>query len=548
MAAGFPVDLLPAADSIAAMRFFPPPPRHRARILSGATRLLLALASLAGVLTPAARADVRLHALFTDNMVLQRGMPVTIWGTADADEKVTVKFQGQTVRATVKDGKWSAKLSPLLGNTTPDVLTAEGKNKVQVNNVLVGEVWLCSGQSNMDFPLHRATGGPEAMEAATNSNLRLFFVPRVKADAPLAEIKSQWLPANALTTSNFSAVAYFFGRDLQRTINAPLGLIQASWGGTTAEAWINRKAIESNQDLARDLLAAYPAAYQQYQEARARYDRAAEELARSGRRPAEPPPAHPWKVGEAYNGMIAPLIPAAFRGVAWYQGEANVSRAWQYRTLLPELIRNWRSEWRNAIRPTTPDQGNFAFLTVQLAPFGKPQEQPGPSAWAELREAQLLASRQPKVGLIVTTDVGDENDIHPANKEPVGVRLAIAARGIAYGEKIISSGPIYRNLSVRDDKAHVAFNFFGTGLDARGGPLRGFAICGEDRRFVWARAMITGTNIVTLSSPEVKRPVAVRYGWADYPLGNLWNRIGLPASPFRTDDFPVTTQPKGATR
>ena len=522
---------------------FPNPARPASRRLRARLgfALLLAWGMLAS-LVPTARADVRLHALFTDNMVLQRGMPVTIWGTAEADEKVVVKFQGQTARGTVKDGRWSVKLSPLLGNTTPDTLTAEGKNKVQVNNVVVGEVWLCSGQSNMDFPLHRAEGGPAAMEAAASANIRLFFVPRVKSEAPLLDLKSQWIPANAQTTSNFSAVAWFFARDLQKTLNVPVGIIQASWGGTTAEAWINRKALEGNTELSRDLIESYPAAFQRHREAAARYEREAEELARDGRKPAQPAPPAPWKVGEVFNGMIAPLVPVAFRGVVWYQGEANVTRAWQYRALLPELIRNWRGEWRSASRVV--EQGNFTFLTVQLAPFGKIKEDPGPSAWAELREAQLLAARQPKVGLVVITDAGDENEIHPVRKEPVGARLAIAARGLAYGEKIIASGPLYRNLSIKGDKAQVTFNFFGTGLDARGGPLRGFSICGDDQRFVWGKAMITGTNIVTVSHPDIKRPVAVRYGWADYPLGNLWNRIGLPASPFRTDDFPLTTQPK----
>ncbi len=526
-----------------------PPHLHRRRRLPRAVgtvcALLLALGILA-VAAPAARADVRLHALFTDNMVLQRGMPVTVWGTAETGENIVVKFQGQTVKATAKDGKWSVKLSPLLGNATPDVLTAEGKNKVQVQNVVVGEVWLCSGQSNMDFPLHRAENGPAAIEAATNPipNLRLFFVPRVKADAPLSEISSQWVPANALTTSNFSAVAFFFGRDLQKSLNTPVGLIQASWGGSTAEAWMNRKALEGQPELARELIDAYPQLYQRYKEAKARYDREADELARDGRKPAQPAPTPPWKVGELYHGMISPLVPVALRGAVWYQGEANVSRAWQYRTLLPELIRTWRTDWRNASKVV--EQGNFTFLTVQLAPFGKIQEQPGPSAWAELREAQILAARLPKAGTVVITDAGDENDVHPVQKEPVGARLAIAARGIAYGERLIFSGPTLRSLSVKNDKALVTFNYFGTGLDARGGPLRGFAICGDDQKFVWGKALITGTNVVTVSHPDIKRPVAVRYGWADYPTGNLWNRIGLPASPFRTDDFPLTTRPAAA--
>jgi sialate O-acetylesterase len=241
--------------------------------------------------------------------------------------------------------------------------------------------------------------------------------------------------------------------------------------------------------------------------------------------------------------MIAPLIPYAFKGAIWYQGESNAGRAWQYRTLFADMIRNWRSDW---------GEGDFSFLAVQLAPWDKARKRSveditaatGDSDWAELREAQSLAAKVlPKVGLAVITDVGDKDDIHPTKKEPVGARLALLARGISYGEKIEYSGPAYKSMQVKDGKVILTFDHADGGLESRGGRLRGFSICGEDKKFVWALADIDGNKIV-VSNPQVEKPVAVRYGWADYPVVNLFNRGGLPASPFRTDNFPMTTAPK----
>jgi sialate O-acetylesterase len=251
-------------------------------------------------------------------------------------------------------------------------------------------------------------------------------------------------------------------------------------------------------------------------------------------------PRPPWKPAELYNGMIAPLIPYAIKGAIWYQGESNAGRAQQYRSLFTDMIRNWRNDW---------GQGDFAFLEVQLAPFDKGKkrpleaisETPVESDWAELREAQMLATKSlPNVGLAVITDVGEKDDIHPKKKEPVGTRLALAARGIAYSEKIEYSGPAYKSMKVKGDKAIISFDHASSGLEARGGELQGFAVCGDDKKFVWAKAEIDGDKVV-VSSPQVTKPIAVRYGWADYPVVNLWNKAGLPASPFRTDDFPMVT-------
>jgi sialate O-acetylesterase len=244
----------------------------------------------------------------------------------------------------------------------------------------------------------------------------------------------------------------------------------------------------------------------------------------------------PWKPAELYNGMIAPLTNYTIRGALWYQGESNAGRAEQYRSLFPDMIRNWRADW---------NEGNFPFLLVQLAPFKPIKDQPAESDWAELREAQLYSTQiLPKVGEVVITDVGNPDNIHPTKKEPVGERLALAAQGIAYGEDIVYSGPIYKSLKIKGDKAVVTFKSVGHGLEARDGALKGFAICGDDHKFVWATAMISDNDRVTVSSPDIAHPIAVRYGWADCPVVNLWNRSGLPATPFRTDDFPMITAGK----
>ena len=469
-------------------------------------------------------------------------MRVSVWGWADDGEKVTVTFRGKKSSTTAKGGKWMVKLSSQKAGG-PDTLVVEGKNKIELKNVLVGEVWICSGQSNMEWPLSRSFEADKDIASAANPNLRLFTVPKLKADKPVDDVKASWQECNTDTVKNFSAVAYYFGRDLQKARGVPVGLVHTSWGGSPAEVWMREEVLAANPEYKRDILDPYPDQLKWYQAELAKWQKETEELKKEGKQQTRGQPWAAWKPTELYNGMIAPLIPYAFKGAIWYQGESNAGRAWQYRTLFADMIRNWRSDW---------GEGDFSFLAVQLAPWDKARKRsveditaaPGDSDWAELREAQSLAAKVlPKVGLAVITDVGDKDDIHPTTKEPVGARLALLARGISYGEKIEYSGPAYKSMQVKDGKVIVTFDQADGGLESRGGRLRGFSICGKDKKFVWALADIDG-NKIAVSNPQVEKPVAVRYGWADYPVVNLFNRGGLPASPFRTDNFPMTTAPK----
>jgi sialate O-acetylesterase len=499
--------------------------------------VLLILASAA-----VARADVRLPAIFGDNMVLQQGMAVPVWGWAQDGESVTVEFRGQKVSTTAKDGKWQVRLRKLQAGG-PDRLTVSGKNQIQLQNVVVGEVWVCSGQSNMEWPLNHSYESEKAVAHSGNPAIRLFTVPKLKADAPTNNVNGAWKLCSPDTVPSFSAVAYFFGRDLQQALGVPIGLIHTSWGGSPAEVWMSQDVLEANPEYKTSILDGYQTAFKKYQDDLAQYDKEAADLAKEGKKPARNHPGAPWKPTELYNGMIAPLVPFAIKGAIWYQGESNAGRAQQYRSLFADMIRNWRRDWA---------EGDFTFLTVQLAPWDKNKKRsleeitaaPVDSDWAELREAQWLATKSlPKVGMAVITDVGDKDDIHPTKKEPVGARLALAARGITYGEKIVDSGPLYKNMKVDGDKIILSFDSAGAGLESRDGDLKGFAIAGSDQKFVWGKAEIQGDRVV-VSSPAVPHPVAVRYGWADYPVVNLWNKDGLPASPFRTDDFPMVTAPK----
>jgi sialate O-acetylesterase len=489
------------------------------------------------------QAEVKLPALFSDNMVLQREMAVPVWGWADHGEVVTVEFRGQRSSTVARDGKWQVRL-PKLQAGGPDTLTVSGKNKVELQNVLVGEVWVCSGQSNMEWPVMRSFEPEKTIANSGNPVIRLFTVPKLKANQPTNNVKGSWTLCGPQTVPNFSAVAYFFGRDLQQALGVPIGLIHTSWGGSPAEVWMSEDVLEANPEYKETIVDAYPKAVNQYEQALAQFEKEAAELASQGKKPTRNKPTPPyWKPSELYNGMIAPVLPYAIQGAIWYQGESNAGRAYQYRSLFADMIRNWRRDW---------GQGNFTFLEVQLAPWDKGRKRsmeeitaaPVESDWAELREAQWLATKAlPNVGMAVITDVGDKDDIHPNKKEPVGGRLALAARGIAYKEKIAYSGPIYRSMKIAGDKVQLSFDHIGKGLEARGGELTGFAIAGADQKFVWAKAEIKGDKVV-VSSPQVPQPIAVRYGWADHPVVNLWNKDGLPASPFRTDNFPMLTEPK----
>ncbi|MCL4369030.1 MAG: sialate O-acetylesterase [Actinobacteria bacterium] len=517
-------------------------------------RKWILLAVALGLLAPvSASSTVVPNPLFSDGAVLQRGVRVPIWGTASPGEHVTVSFDGQKVSTVANGGKWMVHLKPMEAGG-PFTLTISGSNTVEIHNVLVGEVWVCSGQSNMEFPLALASNGKEAIQSSSDPMLRLFTVPRLVSYYPQTAVKrpgdranysvafpqdtkegGHWDEASPSTTGGFSAVAYFFGRSLRRALGVPVGLIHSSWGGTPAEAWTTRKALEDTPSI-RYYIDGLDAAVRAYPQQMKRYHEQLDSIAKGGANGSQAPkaPDNPlassWAPSGLYNGMIAPLIPYAIKGAIWYQGESNAGKAYEYRTLLPTMIRSWREEW---------GEGDFPFLLVQIAPFLKIQSQPMESAWAELRDAQLYTTQTvPKTAMAVITDVGDQNDIHPRQKEPVGQRLALAAEAIAYGRKVEYSGPQY----VQGGRAILSFTHVDGGLVAKDGPLTGFAIAGADRKFVNAQAEIQGGRIAAWS-PDVARPAAVRFGWADYPVVNLYNKDGLPASLFRTDNFPLTTQP-----
>jgi sialate O-acetylesterase len=506
------------------------------------------LAALA-FLQARAIADVKPHALISDNMVLQQGSRTAIFGTVDEGEEVTVQLQDHKATATAKDGKWIAWLEDLKAGGPYD-LTISGKNTVHIKNVLVGEVWICSGQSNMEWSLLFTTNSQEVAKQSHNPMLRLFTVTKRPASAPLSNVHGNWVEAGPNTVLNFSAVGYYFGRDVQKARNVPVGLIHTSWGGTPAEAWTSRDALEAEPSLKymadkqAQALKQYPSVLEKYRGTLKKYEERVPEAEAAGHdlpdTPALPtnPARNPGAASTLYNGMIASLIPYGIRGAIWYQGESNAGRAYEYRTLLPTMIKSWRTAW---------NEGDFPFLIVQLAPFTKIRTEPGESAWAELREAQLLTTQKvPNTAEAVITDVGEEMNIHPVNKESVGARLALAARALAYGEQIESSGPVYSEMKVEGNRAILSFTHEDGGLEAKGVPLTGFTIAGDNHKFVKAQAHIEGDKVV-VSSPHVSHPVAVRFGWADYPVVNLWNKAGLPATPFRTDDFPGITQPHGHT-
>ncbi len=484
-------------------------------------------------------ADVSLPALFSDNMVLQQGVKVPVWGWAGDGEEVTVSFQGKEVSTKARGGKWKVNLRKLKAGGPYD-MTVAGSNTISISNVLVGEVWVCGGQSNMQWPLSKAENATDAIENSKSNSIRLFQVAVTGADEPQEDVEGQWVECGPDVVANFSAVGYFFGRELDSALDAPIGLIQSCLGGTNASSWVTREVLESNRKLSSFLedygkvLEGYPEAAKGYEkrvaqwkekQAKARAEGNAN--AKLGRYPQPPMgPEHVKRPNALYYAMIAPLQPYAIKGAIWYQGESNAKSnqtALQYRELFPSMIKCWREEW---------GQGSFPFLFVQLAPFGN---QNG-DAWPLLREAQTRTLSLRNTGMAVIMDIGEEDNIHPVKKQEVGQRLALAARHVAYGEDIVYSGPVYSSMRVKGSEAVLKFKHGGGGLTPASGELKGFTVAGKDREFVDAEARIVGDTVV-VSSPKVEKPAAVRYGWAAYIEANLANKEGLPASPFRTDNF-----------
>jgi sialate O-acetylesterase len=502
-----------------------------------------------------ALADVRLPAVISDNMVLQQGMKIPIWGKADAGEQVTVTFEG--FRASVaanSQGQWKVEIGPLKEGG-PFEMPVSGKNTVTLRNVLVGEVWICSGQSNMEMAIDpkspSGAGGvvnaQQEIASAKYPKIRWFWVKKVVTGRPQQDTEGHWVETSPQTVGAFSAVGYFFGRELHKTLGAPIGMIEGAWGGTPAESWTSREALQFDSELRPILedsdkkLTDYPKLLEEFRRKLGEWERPAREAEAQGNPvPAQPKmPTDPRSdpLGRAsglFNGMIMPLIPYAIRGVIWYQGESNADRPDRYLRLFPAMIQDWRRAW---------GEGDFPFLLVQLANFqvrslaswgyGSPDDPL--LLWPELREAQVMTLSVPNTGMAVTIDIGEGYNVHPKNKQEVGRRLALAALHIAYGQQVVYSGPIYRSMSVESDEVRLKFDHVDGGLMAKGSDSpEGFEIAGEDHKFVPAHAKIDADTVV-LRSATVSHPVAARYAWADDPHCNLYNKSGLPASPFRSD-------------
>ena len=505
----------------------------RVRLYAMASLLALSFAQVA------ARADVKLANLFSKSAVLQQGTNVPVWGTAAPGEAVTVTVAGQTAAATADaNGKWVAKL-PALTAGGPHELVAKGKNEVKVPDVMIGEVWIASGQSNMEWAVRNGSATEQEVSSANYPNLRMFTVTKSVTSKPAKDVTGAWVPCTPQSVPAFSAVGYYFGKSLHKSLNVPVGIIHTSWGGTPAESWTTLAAMEADADLkpivdrSRQALDGYAKHLEDW--------RAAAEKAESAGEPIPPAPRDPsgesWRPAGLFNAMVAPLIPYAIKGVVWYQGESNAPRAYQYRKLLPAMIKSWREAWQQQ-----GGAGDFPFYIVQLANFTPPPtDADQPSDWAELREAQALTAKMPNNGLAVTIDIGDAGDIHPRNKEDVGKRLALVALAKTYGKSdVVHAGPEYESMAVEGDKVRIKFAN-AAGLTTKDGtPPKGFAVAGEDRKWYWATAAIEGEEVV-VRSDKVAKPVAVRYAWAHNPPTNLYNKAGLPATPFRTDDWKGVT-------
>lgn len=630
-------------------------------------------------------AEVKLPKIFSSNMVLQKGIEIPIWGLADKGERIAISFNNINIRVQANnEGKWNVKL-PAQDYGGPFTLKVTGKNTIELSNILIGEVWICSGQSNMQWQVSQSSNSEEEISNANFPNIRLFSVPREVAQFPKNDLsEGEWLECSPQTISDFSAVAYFFGRDIHQKLNVPVGLIHTSWGGTVAETWTSAQTIQNDPDFRDKLIELQQLDLNNYKqqkleqikqilggeiptedlgmkegkpvwsaidfndqnwrtiktpnywEAQGYFDidgiawyrkeiRLTERQTQSnltlhlgkiddsditflngieigktqnqydkeriysidkkylkpgknmivvrvndtggnggmwgkpedqfiaiGNEKMDISGNWKFKISKAtvkslnvgpnsyptmlFNAMINPLLPYGIKGAIWYQGESNANRALQYQRIFPNVIKDWRKHW---------NQGDFPFLYVSLANFREAAEIPGESEWAELREAQTKALDLPNTGMALAIDIGEANDIHPKNKQDVGHRLGLQALKIAYKQNIIHSGPMFKSVEFKENKAYITFSETGSGLMVKDkyGYLKGFTIAGDDRSFSWAKAEIFNEKTVVVYSNEVKNPTAVRYGWADNPDDvNLYNMEGLPAIPFRTDNWPGITR------
>jgi len=486
-------------------------------------------------------AAIKLPALISNNMVLQQKSSVALWGWADVGEKVfiTTSWNNKTIDVTANaEGKWITYVKTTSAGGPYSILF-KASNEIKVENILLGEVWLASGQSNMEFfvakPKSSSYTGvinyPEEIKAANYPLIRQIDVANKNAAEPLQDFKGDWKICSQQTVDTFSAVAYYFALQIHKATGFPVGIINSTWGGTAAESWTKKEVLEADNDLAvtvkryDSLVQNYPAVLAAYNNSIANWK--LDSLAKP--KPVAPVKPNPDKAPfRLYNAMIAPLIPYTLKGVIWYQGESNADRAYQYRKLFPAMIANWRSAFKNK---------NLPFYFVQISPHR--------SQNAEIRDAQLYTYRTVvNTGMAVTTDNGDSMDIHPRNKKLVGDRLSLWALHNEYGKKdIVYSGPLYKSMKMDGNKIRIRFDFVDGGLISKNGDLKEFTIAGDDENFVPAKAVIEGNEIVVWSE-GINKPKAVRFAWKSVPHPNLYNNAGLPASPFRTDNWQLLTQGK----
>jgi sialate O-acetylesterase len=470
--------------------------------------LLFVLAFLFGISTQVF-AEVKPATVFGSDMVLQRDTPLKVWGTADPKEKVTVTFNGKSVSTKAdKTGRWSVTLPAASANSTAATMTFTGKDsKVELVNILVGDVWLCSGQSNMAWVVKNSNDAEKEIAAANYPEIRCFTVKKATAMTPQDELTGSWAVCSPETVGNFTAVGYFYARELWNELKIPIGIVNSSWGGTDVETWTSSGAYSA---LPADVRRTYNV--------------------EPGVTPAKPNDHSSL----LFNAMINPITGYKIKGAIWYQGESNAGRAWDYRTLFPAMIDDWRAQWGY----------EFPFYWVQLANYRAVDAVPVDSDWAELREAQTMTLSLPRTGQAVIIDIGEAGDIHPRNKQDVGRRLALNAFHDTYGiGNVVWSGPTYASMTVDGNRATISFDTYGSKMAVHNkyGYVEGFAVAGSDKVFHWAQARLTRDGKVVVSSRRVREPVAVRYAWSNNPEANLFNAEGLPAAPFRTDDWPGVT-------
>ncbi|MCY2962938.1 MAG: sialate O-acetylesterase [Planctomycetota bacterium] len=490
----------------------------------------LALATLAlAALTTAVQAEVKLPNIFGNHMVLQQKQKNKVWGTATAGEAVTVTIGGQSHKTTADaKGQWSVMLDPLaLGD--PLTLTV---NNIKFEDVLVGEVWVCSGQSNMQWGVNSSTDPDLENLAAKYPKIRMINFPQVGTQDPIWSHDRQWEVCAPGKIGHWSAVGYFFARQLHQTLDVPVGMINNAWGGSACEAWINRDVLAADEKY-KPLMDRWAGMEKTYADLKAKGNDLTEDEKKQ-LNGLQGPMGGNSRPANIYNGVLKSHLGYGIKGAIWYQGESNAGRAYQYRDLFPLMISNWRKEW---------NQGDFPFYWVQLADFTNEAKEPGESDWAELREAQTMTmARLPNTGEAVIIDIGEGKDIHPMNKVDVGRRLARWALAKDYGVNIAHHSPQYKSMAKDGNKIVLTFDYVDRGWRPFDVPTpRGFAICGADKKWVYAQATIQQNGTIAVSAEGIADPVAVRYGWANNPVVNMFNGAGLPLTPFRTDDFPGVT-------